>query len=310
MHSLNRLIFLYLGSIGFLFLVFIWLAFALNFDGLDNAFVKLSNAKFVGYSIPELFGSSYKDSVSDQILCLKIVFSLLILGYSLYFLALFSIDDDSRRIRLLFLGFSLQLLASICLFWIKFIKDNHIVDNVEKRELFIATASCIFVSLICYAFSTRSVTRRSLKAKHKSPSVKTSNKTPSLTQVSTAASSGATEAKNVDNNEQNINSPDGENREIDLQKLEDLPQLETILTPNSAQDDGEDKVEVSNENETETEQNIDGPKSNEVEVDEVNLSAENLNSPSTSTNVEEIDDSETAGPEQGPNLTIDASEKE
>ena len=310
MHSLNRLIFLYLGSIGFLFLVFIWLAFALNFDGLDNAFVKLSNAKFVGYSIPELIGSSYKDSVSDQILCLKIVFSLLILGYSLYFLALFSIDDDSRRIRLLFLGFSLQLLASICLFWIKFIKDNHIVDNVEKRELFIATASCIFVSLICYAFSTRSVTRRSLKAKHKLPSVKTSNKTPSLTQVSTAASSGATEAKNVDNNEQNINSPDGENREIDLQKLEDLPQLETILTPNSAQDDGEDKVEVSNENETETEQNIDGPKSNEVEVDEVNLSAENLNSPSTSTNVEEIDDSETAGPEQGPNLTIDASEKE
>lgn len=310
MHSLNRLIFLYLGSIGFLFLVFIWLAFALNFDGLDNAFVKLSNAKFVGYSIPELFGSSYKDSVSDQILCLKIVFSLLILGYSLYFLALFSIDDDSRRIRLLFLGFSLQLLASICLFWIKFIKDNHIVDNVEKRELFIATASCIFVSLICYAFSTRSVTRRSLKAKHKSPSVKTSNKTPSLTQVSTAASSGATEAKNVNNNEQNINSPDGENREIDLQKLEDLPQLETILTPNSAQDDGEDKVEVSNENETETKQNIDGPKSNEVEVDEVNLSAENLNSPSTSTNVEEIDDSETAGPEQGPNLTIDASEKE
>jgi hypothetical protein len=290
--------------------VFIWLAFALNFDGLDNAFVKLSNAKFVGYSIPELFGSSYKDSVSDQILCLKIVFSLLILGYSLYFLALFSIDDDSRRIRLLFLGFSLQLLASICLFWIKFIKDNHIVDNVEKRELFIATASCIFVSLICYAFSTRSVTRRSLKAKHKLPSVKTSNKTPSLTQVSTAASSGATEAKNVDNNEQNINSPDGENREIDLQKLEDLPQLETILTPNSAQDDGEDKVEVSNENETETEQNIDGPKSNEVEVDEVNLSAENLNSPSTSTNVEEIDDSETAGPEQGPNLTIGASEKE
>ena len=310
MHSLNRLIFLYLGSIGFLFLVFIWLAFALNFDGLDNAFVKLSNAKFVGYSIPELFGSSYKDSVSDQILCLKIVFSLLILGYSLYFLALFSIDDDSRRIRLLFLGFSLQLLASICLFWIKFIKDNHIVDNVEKRELFIATASCIFVSLICYAFSTRSVTRRSLKAKHKLPSVKTSNKTPSLTQVSTAASSGATEAKNVDNNEQNINSPDGENREIDLQKLEDLPQLETILTPNAAQDDGEDKVEVSNENETETKQNIDAPKSNEVEVDEVNLSAENLNSPSTSTNIEEIDDSETAGSEQGPNLTIDASEKE
>ena len=69
-------------------------------------------------------------------------------------------------------------------------------------------------------------------------------------------------------------------------------------------------MEVSNEEETETEQNIDGPKSNEVEVDEVNLGAENLNSPSTSTNIEEIDDSETAGSEQGPNLTIDASEKE
>ena len=124
------------------------------------------------------------------------------------------------------------------------------------------------------------------------------------------ASSGDTEEKNVDNNEQNINSPDGENREIDPQKLEELPQLETILNPDSAQDDGEEIVEVSNEEETETEQNIDGPKSNEVEVDEVNLGAENLNSPSTSTNIEEIDDSETAGSEQGPNLTIDASEKE
>ena len=310
MQSLNRLIFLYLGSIGFLFLVFIWLAFALNFDGLDNAFVKLSNAKFVGYSIPELFGSSYKDSVSDQILSLKIAFSLLIFGYSLYFLALFSIDDASRRIRLLFLGFFLPLLASMCLFWNKFIKDNHIVDNVEKRELFIATASCIFVSLICYAFSTKSLNRSSLKTKHKPPSVKTNNKTPSLTQVSNAASSGDTGDKNVDNNEQNINSPDGENREIDPQKLEELPQLETILNPDSAQDDGEEIVEVSNEEETETEQNIDGPKSNEVEVDEVNLGAENLNSPSTSTNIEEIDDSETAGSEQGPNLTIDASEKE
>ena len=76
--SLNRLIFLYLGSIGFLFLVFIWLAFALDFVGLDNAFVKLSNAKFVGYSIPELFGSSYKDPVSAQILCLKIFCSTFI----------------------------------------------------------------------------------------------------------------------------------------------------------------------------------------------------------------------------------------
>ena len=69
-------------------------------------------------------------------------------------------------------------------------------------------------------------------------------------------------------------------------------------------------MEVSNEEETENEQNIDGPKSNEVEVDEVNLGAENLNSPSTSTNIEEIDDSESAGSEQDPNLTIDASEKE
>jgi len=304
-HSLNRLIFLYLGSIGFLFLVFIWLAFALDFVGLDNAFVKLSNAKFVGYSIPELFGSSYKDPVSDQILFLKISFSLLCLGYSLYFLALFSVDDPSMRIRLLLLGFSLPLLASMFLFWNKFINDNHIVDNAEKRELFIATASCIFVSLICYAFSTRSLNQGSSKAKAQRTSVKTTNKTPNLTQVPNSTTSENTEEKYAENNEMNVSSLDDANREIEQQKLEELPQLESILSTDPAQDDGGEKIEVFNEGEAE--QAIDEAKSNEV--DDANLIEENLNSPSTATNIEEIDDSE-AGLQEGSNITIDASEKE
>lgn len=305
MHSLNRLIFLYLGSIGFLFLVFIWLAFALDFVGLDNAFVKLSNAKFVGYSIPELFGSSYKDPVSDQILFLKISFSLLCLGYSLYFLALFSVDDPSMRIRLLLLGFSLPLLASMFLFWNKFINDNHIVDNAEKRELFIATASCIFVSLICYAFSTRSLNQGSSKAKAQRTSVKTTNKTPNLTQVPNSTTSENTEEKYAENNEMNVSSLDDANREIEQQKLEELPQLESILSTDPTQDDGGEKIEVFNEREAE--QAIDDAKSNEV--DDANLIEENLNSPSTATNIEEIDDSE-AGLQEGSNITIDASEKE
>ena len=77
------------------------------------------------------------------------------------------------------------------------------------------------------------------------------------------------------------------------------------MSTDPAQDNGGEEIEVFNEGEAE--QAINEVKSNEV--DDANLIEENLNSPSTATNIEEIDDSE-AGLQEGSNITIDASEKE
>ncbi len=294
MHSLNRLIYLYFGSISFLFLVFIWIAFALDFAGFDNIFVKLSKTKFAGYDVPELFGSIKDDLIGDKVFRLKIVFTLTLLGYSILSLALFSIDESIRRTKLFFLSISFPPLIIIILFWIKFINDNHVVDKIEKMELFIGTASCLILSLISYLFSMRSP-RENVPTRRQSSMEKQNERDDSIESPHGNLSKKTKIAKS----------------NLEEQKsLEKLPQLDDILTPDFQKDEGEENIETeSNDRLDNLEKSLESEivDSSESRDDDERGDSENSEESSNKTNLTEDEGEENIETES--NDQLDTPEK-
>ena len=93
--SINRVFFLSLGGVCFLIIPFFWLALMFDYKALENFMIKLSESNFVGYPIPELFGASMSDSVVSQVFRMKIFLSLIVLFYSLFFISLYSIEENT-----------------------------------------------------------------------------------------------------------------------------------------------------------------------------------------------------------------------
>ena len=127
-----------------------------DYKALENFMIKFSESNFVGYPIPELFGASKTDSVVSQVFRMKIFLSLAILAYSLFFISLYSIEENSRRLKFLFRGISIPLFLLIVAFWLKFVGEDHIVVKSEKNELFIATTVSLVFSILLFAYSFRS----------------------------------------------------------------------------------------------------------------------------------------------------------
>ena len=154
--SINRVFFLSLGGVCFLIIPFFWLALMFDYKALENFMIKFSESNFVGYPIPELFGASKTDSVVSQVFRMKIFLSLVLLAYSLFFISLYSIEENSRRLKFLFRGISIPLFLLIVAFWLKFVGEDHIVVKSEKNELFIATTVSLVFSILLFAYSFRS----------------------------------------------------------------------------------------------------------------------------------------------------------
>jgi hypothetical protein len=282
----------------------------MNFTGLDNIFVKLSNTTFTGYYIPELLGSDKNDSLGDMVLYLKISFSIVLVGYSLYFLALFSIDEDSKRIGLLFLGFSIPLLTLVLLFWNKFIKDDHIVDAVEKRELFIATASCIIISVICYVCSSWSLSINRPKASKYRTSTKAASKNTDFGQPRSSINDQNIEEKPLGKNKLNVGELVEANQDTGIIKLEKLPQLEEILNPDSGEKDGVENVEMSDEKESDNQRDIVETPPHDNQMDNAADTEETLTPPSSPLNTDKVDDSKAGDLQKDPSLKGGTSEEE
>jgi hypothetical protein len=155
-YSINRLFFLSLGSVCFLLVPFFWLSLSFDFSALENFVVDLSTAEFVGYPIPELLGSEKGETVVDQVLRIKIFFTVLVVAYSLLFVGLSYLEGARRRIRFCARGIAIPLLLLILGFWLKFISDDHIISKIEKSELFKYTIGCLVVSVMLYAYSFHS----------------------------------------------------------------------------------------------------------------------------------------------------------
>ena len=116
----------------------------------------LTQKKFVGYSIPSLFGSQSNDSVVSQVFRLKIFFSLFLFSYSLFFIFLYGIEETRRRLNFLARGISIPLFFLLVVFWQKFITDDHIITKSEKAELFILTIISLVICILLFSYSSRS----------------------------------------------------------------------------------------------------------------------------------------------------------
>ena len=157
MYSINRLFFLSLGSVCFLIVPFFWLALALDFSALENFVVKLSTTEFVGYPIPELLGAQKGATVIDQVLRIKFFFTVLVVAYSLFFVALSRVEESRKRNNYCARGLAVPLFILILGFWFKFIGDDHIISKEEKTELFQYTTGCFIISVMMLTYSFRSV---------------------------------------------------------------------------------------------------------------------------------------------------------
>ena len=165
--SINRVFFLSLGGVCFLIIPFFWLALMFDYKALENFMIKLSESNFVGYPIPELFGASMSDSVVSQVFRMKIFLSLIVLFYSLFFISLYSIEENTKRLRFLFRGISIPLFFLLIAFWLKFVDEDHIVVRSEKNELFIATTVTLVLSFLLFAYSFRSQKKKRSTASNK-----------------------------------------------------------------------------------------------------------------------------------------------
>jgi len=157
-----------------LFIPFFWLALVYDYKALENVMVSLSKSHFVGYPVPELFGANKIDSVVSQVFRVKIFLSLFLLSYSLFFLALYSVEENSRRFKLLFRGISIPLFVFVVVFWIKFTNEDHIITHDEKTELFLATTISLVISIFLFAYSFRSKKKSPLKFSNNLPIIKKS----------------------------------------------------------------------------------------------------------------------------------------
>ena len=285
MHSLNRLIYLYFGSISILFLILIWIAFAFEFTGLDNVLVKLSESKFVGYSIPELIGADKGDVLGEQVLRLKLFFSILIFSYAIFSLWLFSIDEGVIRIRLLFVGISIPVLIAVVLFWLKFINENHIVDSIEKRELFLGTVVPLLLSIFLLLLSKRPSKRIS------SEKNKISRRQKDISGIRQAVNGAPPK-----NKEPNMIVQGSESKPVGESHLEELPPLEEILKPESAE-----------EERSEEENQIISDESIQSEADEQPLGTDEIEKPKSK--VEDSEDIEAEGIQKNSDMNEVDNEK-
>ena len=147
----------------------------------------LSQSYFVGYPVPELFGASNVDSPVSQVFRLKIFLSLALLAYALFFISLYSVEENTKRIKFLFRGIAIPLFTVVILFWLKFLGEDHIIIKTEKTELFLATTISLVLSIFLFSYSLRSkrkvISKRTLVVENVETSAKESSSSNADIQV-------------------------------------------------------------------------------------------------------------------------------
>ena len=159
MYSVNRLFFLTLGSVCFLVIPFFWLALYFDFSALENFVIALSASEFVGYPIPELLGAERGTSVVAQVQRIEILFTILVIAYSFFFVGLSFMKEADQRMRYFAGGIATPIFFGLLVFWLKFIEDDHIISKTEKHELFEYTIGCLVLSVLLFTYSFRSKKR-------------------------------------------------------------------------------------------------------------------------------------------------------
>ena len=145
--------------------------------------MKLSTTELVGYPIPELLGAQKGATVIDQVLRIKIFFTILVVAYSLFFVALSCVEGSRKRNNYCARGLAVPLLILILGFWFKFIGDDHIISKEEKTELFKYTTGCFIISVMMLTYSFRSVKKVKPQKEEATETPKTSSAEKKATEI-------------------------------------------------------------------------------------------------------------------------------
>lgn len=237
--SINRVFFLALGSVCFLVIPFFWLALVFDYKSLENFMFTLSQSYFVGYPVPELFGASNVDSPVSQVFRLKIFLSLALLVYALFFISLYSVEKNIKRMKFLFRGIAIPLFTVVICFWLKFLNEDHIIIKSEKTELFLATTISLVISIFLFSYSLRSTRKVISRRVPLKPKVENSE---------TMIPSSVTGIQ-VDANEEKIKTPDvglkpeesGEGDRLDL-----IPSVESQPVQDNELENNEENNPLDN----------------------------------------------------------------
>ena len=159
-HSFNKSIFLSLGGVGLLMVVFFWVGLALDFPALENAMVGLTAKHVVGYEVSVLLGSDSRQDIVDKVFQTELAFSILLAFYSTLLFGLAFVKGLFRRLKVLALGVGIPLLSLLLLFWVKFLSDDHIISSGEKTELFLLSIIGVSAGVVLCWFGLVRLSRK------------------------------------------------------------------------------------------------------------------------------------------------------
>ena len=256
----------------------------------------LTQKKFVGYSIPSLFGSDSNDSVVSKVFRLKIFFSLFLFSYSLFFIFLYGIEETKKRLNFLARGISIPLFFLLVVFWQKFITDDHIIIKSEKTELFILTIISLVICILLFAYSSRSK-KKFVKAK-----IPNSVKSQTSQVINTNQSTDST------TKDAGIDQPNQSTDQFVVKSDESDGQKSTAEIDQSTAVDNAESAEINDESsmlEEKTEMENVVP---EDTVDQSNLSNSNDNSLSESLSINDEPASENIDENTSENEEVNKSE--
>jgi hypothetical protein len=252
LYNITRVFFLCSGIICLAFIpFFLGAVHFFDYIAFENFIVRLTTTKFVGYPIPELFGSGTQDSLHDNISKFENVFVGILSFYGLFLISLSYIKTPALRWKSLSLSLGIPFLLSLLGLWIKFIRDDHIIGPFEKHQLFQFTYILIIATSICFFIALRKP-----KVKRRKRGGIPAPRDTKLTQVEGSQTvTPSAESMLKDNNESSdvVTSEQGQDSEQPLVTPDNDLNAENASTSLTSEEDNLERESTSSENEQDEE---------------------------------------------------------
>jgi hypothetical protein len=267
LYNITRVFFLCSGIICLAFIpFFLGAVHFFDYIAFENFIVRLTTTKFVGYPIPELFGSGTQDSLHDNISKFENVFVGILSFYGLFLISLSYIKTPALRWKSLSLSLGIPFLLSLLGLWIKFIRDDHIIGPFEKHQLFQFTYILIIATSICFFIALRKP-----KVKRRKRGGIPAPRDTKLTQVEGSQTvTPSAESMLKDNNESSdvVTSEQGQDSEQPLVTPDNDLNAENASTSLTSEEDNLERESTSSENVQDEESSNDSSMQREANSEE------------------------------------------
>lgn len=275
MHALSKSIFFTTGSVGLLFLIFLWSALKYGLFKLNFLSETILNYKFAGFYLTDfLFVSSNLDG-GQKIYFLKLLITGFIGICSLILIALSYLPRFTWQLRSLSLVVSLCFFTLLTLFWVCLKNGGEVIRSSEKSVIFSFTALTYLLGVFLLWYAMRAKSRKHFKNNIPnqiafSPSL---TKTPEAKKENDSSDNTSGEQKISE--EKSNTDEDKEEKGTESTNDEQSANLEEEKASSNKVDDNEDSLKLEEEIDPQNpEETKEFPKKNEnaEKVEEVEIS--------------------------------------